>query len=1133
MSTPLDNFLSRLDKVRQSGGEWTALCPAHDDKNPSLGIKESDNGVLLVKCHVGCATRDIMAAVGLGLPDLYPEHLRKGRKGAGYSDPEAAARIAKAKAERAEKRKQELSERVQDAHNSWNHSPAALTRDSAAPSHDWAREYLRSRGAGVLEAAISAGVRVLPTTSRASWNPDEKRRATCVLWPIRDPRSGHLVGVQREWGRGHKNKKMQGRHIVPVDPASSPDVTHSAYLRFPGQRDALYICEGQVTAAAVASSTGERVVALFDTAGISQPPRPVIQRAIRDGATRIIIASDSGEGGIKAALTGIHIIQTWGLKIPIVWTVPPEGQDWADILEKEGADAVCAALVAGERQIPAPEVSAVTKATATVWSIQPWRKAAMPVMPCATVPVEQARIILKDGVQAMVTDYVSWLAQLDERKENGAKGRLPTARPWLFRPTTGTGKTTELKDLIHNAAILAADGAGLALVPTHDQAAAYEESGWWHYYGRSPDPECPGYCPNHAAMMQAVKAHHIPQAEFCHRCPNGLKWAEKWEELAAMGFTGEKLAELETCVWQQHLRDTIQAQFVVAPIASFSETLAGWAKDGLDASGDKPMRRRLVVVDEHVQMSVPIEVGLPDIDLWSRRTQDTVRTLEIAQAKIEATDKAVGGASTIGAIQKSAAEREEQIAAAKAALDLFKTLGAEMGRLVGKEGRISVAPALLDAVQRVLEVDDEDVAAWERLDFNRDGTLKLTPLRAAWAIRKTLEHGDGYVKDGVLTVAGVRPILDRIGKRPIAFFDATPDQVTVDAVTAHGGQVIDAIAVQHVRIIRKPQRSWGLSPFNPEFATLDQREREVRRYKALRALHPDAALLVHKKAHVAIDPDNEDASIGHWGSHHRAHDEWSEYDEIVMAGSFFPPMHVWRGQYQAARVAALSVGADPAHWPEWPDDAQTEDAAWGCEGTRDVQSKHPLPTDPSIRAWLLGLSTAESVQAIGRARGANRDPSKPVTIHIYGGLPLEGLGAYGIAIDSYEADDPALGASRSRKAIEARQVIAKALSAGERTINGIREWVKRRFGLVVGVDRVRSVMRSLEASARASGDDIEQVFRAVARRADAYLHQAHDNIENAIDRAVAANDWPAAELLDIPSQARARPPATAGPPSAA
>ena len=76
-------------------------------------------------------------------------------------------------------------------------------------------------------------------------------------------------------------------------------------------------------------------------------------------------------------------------------------------------------------------------------------------------------------------------------------------------------------------------------------------------------------------------------------------------------------------------------------------------------------------------------------------------------------------------------------------------------------------------------------------------------------------------------------------------------------------------------------------------------------------------------------------------------------------------------------------------------------------------------------------------------------------------------------------------------------------------------------------------MRALEEAARTSGDDIEKVFSAVAKRADAYLHQAHGDLEDAIDKAMAAKDWPAAELLDIPAQARARPPAAAGPPAAA
>ena len=1129
MSAPLENLLSRLDKVRQHGREHEALCPAHDDRTPSLGIRETDDGTLLVKCRVGCSTHDVLAAVGLTPSDLYPEHLRRGRKGAPL-DPGAAARIEKAKAARRAQRAKELSSRIQDAHNAWN-AAQPITIEDLAPAQVWARDYLTSRGTGVLEAAIAAGARVLPDTNKAAWNSASQARAACVLWPMRNPRSGDIVGVQREWGRGHKNKKMLGRHMVPVNPAS-PDVLHSAYLRFPGGRDTLYICEGQISAAAVSAATGARVVALFDTAGVSKPPRPVIERAVRDGATRIVVAGDAGAAGEKATLECLHKIQTWGLQTAkIIWTVPPTGSDWADILEKDSAEAVRAALSAGERPIPDLPKS---KLAASVWSIQPWRPAAEPVLPAATVSVADARAIIKRGIQLVVSHYVSYLHELDDRKEEGKKGRLPTIAPWLFEPTTGTGKTTSIKDLIDDAVLLAAGGAVLALVPDHAQADAYQCAGWWHYHGRNPDPKSPGYCPMHKPLMEAVAAHHIPQAEFCHKCPSGLKWAGKPEnmsELARMGYVGEKLASLEACVWQEHMRETLKQRFVVAPAGSYSETLAGWAHKGLDASHEKEMRPRLVTVDERVQVSQPIAGGLQDIDLWARRTQDSLRTLEAIQAKVDFVNGAVGGSSTIEAIKKEEDTRKARIEAGKSAIALFQTLAREMASLVGKEGRISIAPDLLAAVQKMTDIDSDDVTAWERLEFNRDGSLRMTPLRAAWAIRQTLEHSDGHVKDGKLHISGVGPLLDRIGKRPIAFFDATPDPVLVSAVQAHGGHIVQALAEQHVKIIRKPGRFWGLKALGKN-ATPEERARVIKQYRALRALHPCAVLLVHKKIRVILDPDGEDELLGHWGADHRAHDNW-EGKDLVVVGSFFPPMDTWRGQYQASRVAALSAGAAPANWPEWPDDMKMETGAWITEGKHEVQSKLPLPSDQQIRRWLLDTIVAETVQAVGRVRGVNNLTPQPITIYIYGGVPLAGLGEHGLVVDAYEADDPAIGASRSGTALDARQAIAAASAAGQRTIRAIKTWIETRFSLRVGIDRVRSVMRALEESARVSGDDIEAIFAQVSKRADAYLHQSRGDLADAMDKATAAQDWTAAELLDIPAQAQATRPAPTGPPAAA
>lgn len=70
---PADKFLPRLDKVFQvAPRRWKARCPAHDDKNPSAYITETDDGTLLVKCWAGCSTAEIVATLGLEMRDLFP-----------------------------------------------------------------------------------------------------------------------------------------------------------------------------------------------------------------------------------------------------------------------------------------------------------------------------------------------------------------------------------------------------------------------------------------------------------------------------------------------------------------------------------------------------------------------------------------------------------------------------------------------------------------------------------------------------------------------------------------------------------------------------------------------------------------------------------------------------------------------------------------------------------------------------------------------------------------------------------------------------------------------------------------------------------------------------------------------------
>ncbi|MBI05865.1 MAG: hypothetical protein CMM54_02670 [Rhodospirillaceae bacterium] len=70
------DLLARLEKTRKSGSEhqWTARCPAHNDKQPSLSIHKKEDRWLL-KCHAGCSIDEIVHALGIGVTDLFEKKI--------------------------------------------------------------------------------------------------------------------------------------------------------------------------------------------------------------------------------------------------------------------------------------------------------------------------------------------------------------------------------------------------------------------------------------------------------------------------------------------------------------------------------------------------------------------------------------------------------------------------------------------------------------------------------------------------------------------------------------------------------------------------------------------------------------------------------------------------------------------------------------------------------------------------------------------------------------------------------------------------------------------------------------------------------------------------------------------------
>jgi hypothetical protein len=67
-----ERVLDRLDGVKQTAPDrWIARCPAHEDRSPSLSIRQIGDGRVLLHCFSGCQIGDILAAIGLELRDLY------------------------------------------------------------------------------------------------------------------------------------------------------------------------------------------------------------------------------------------------------------------------------------------------------------------------------------------------------------------------------------------------------------------------------------------------------------------------------------------------------------------------------------------------------------------------------------------------------------------------------------------------------------------------------------------------------------------------------------------------------------------------------------------------------------------------------------------------------------------------------------------------------------------------------------------------------------------------------------------------------------------------------------------------------------------------------------------------------
>ena len=61
----MEQILQRLEKVRKSGDGYLACCPVHDDRSPSMTIKDVGDKILMYCFSCGAKGDEIIKALGL------------------------------------------------------------------------------------------------------------------------------------------------------------------------------------------------------------------------------------------------------------------------------------------------------------------------------------------------------------------------------------------------------------------------------------------------------------------------------------------------------------------------------------------------------------------------------------------------------------------------------------------------------------------------------------------------------------------------------------------------------------------------------------------------------------------------------------------------------------------------------------------------------------------------------------------------------------------------------------------------------------------------------------------------------------------------------------------------------------
>ena len=272
---------------RKVGQGWTACCPAHDDREPSLSIRDAD-GKVLVRCHAGCNQRDVIAAL----------------KERGLWDGKAHSSLRTS-------RHRKVSPPRPDPDQVERSAVALSIWHSAVPAEGTPVEaYLASRG---LTCSLPPSLRFhrgLKHPSSGNW--------PCMVALVKRGADDMPMAIHRTF------LARKGRGKAAVQPAKmmlGPCRSGAVRLREPGE--ILMVGEGIETCLAAMQATGHPAWAALSTSGLRALDLP---GCVRD----VIVLADGDDPGEAASRDSALRWMRQGRRVRIAR--PPRGMDFNDML---------------------------------------------------------------------------------------------------------------------------------------------------------------------------------------------------------------------------------------------------------------------------------------------------------------------------------------------------------------------------------------------------------------------------------------------------------------------------------------------------------------------------------------------------------------------------------------------------------------------------------------------------------------------------------------------------------------------------------------------------------------------------------------------------------------------------------